>query len=611
MALPCGSGFPSDPAQRAAALIHDAFDDYNARFSDITRRARRCFERRDWRLAQRDANARIDLYEECLHETLGRLEGLLDERVRSRPLWVATRAAYAERIAVLPDRELNKTFFNSLVRRFFLIQGVAPDLEFLALDIEPAGDPACPGELVRHRLGADAAAAWRRILADLAFANGYADLAASAAAIATALEQRIGRSATPESGNEHASTSHANVADSGTPLRRRAEADADINDVVVELLRTVFYRERRAYLVGRVQHAGGVVPLVVALLSTEAGVCADAVIADAGHVSILFGFARSYFHADLARVSDTVALLHTLLPNKPQDELFTVIGRAKQGKTERYRRVFQHLAAHPQERLVIADGTRGMVMSVFTPRDFPVVFKLIRDRFAYPKEAARVQVEGKYRMVFRRDRVGRLVDAQEFQRLRFSRWQFSPEALEELLGECAETVRLDGDDVLVTHCYVERRLRPLDLYVREASPEAAERALLDYGQAIKDLARSNIFVGDLLLKNFGVSRHGRALFYDFDELCLLEQCHFRAVPPVREEDETRPLDEWLYAAPNDVFPELFPQYLGVPAALREALRRAHGELFDPQWWVGVQQRLRAGEYLDVPPYPDSERLRWT
>ena len=591
----------ADPAQRAAAIVHDAFDDYNARFADITRRARRCFERRDWRLAQRDANARIDLYEDCLRETLGRLEALLDDRVRSRPLWIATRAAYAIRIAALPDRELNKTFFNSLVRRFFLIQGVAPELEFLALDIEPAGDPACPGELVRHPFGDDMAAVWRRILADLGFANGHADVAASAVAIATALECRLGRCPSERRGGDRGRARREGA--TGAGAARAGDGNA------VELLRTVFYRERRAYLVGRVHDAGGSHPLVVALLSTPTGVRADAVLTDAEHVSILFGFARSYFRADLARVSDTVAFLHALLPHKPRDELFTVIGRAKQGKTERYRQVFQHLATHPDERLVIADGTRGMVMSVFTPRDCPVVFKLIRDRFAHPKDTARRQVEDKYAMVFRRDRVGRLVDAQEFHSLRFARRQFAPETLDELLRECAETVRLDGDDVLVTHCYVERRLRPLDLYVREVAPEAAERALLDYGQAIKDLARSNIFVGDLLLKNFGVSRHGRALFYDFDELCLLEQCRFRAVPPVREEDEMRPLDEWLYAAREDVFPELFPQFLGVPDALRDALQREHGEIFDPAWWRGVQQRLRAGEYLDVAPYPESVRLR--
>ncbi|HEY0502418.1 MAG TPA: bifunctional isocitrate dehydrogenase kinase/phosphatase [Lysobacter sp.] len=570
------SASTTEAALRGAALVHDAFDDYNARYSDITRRARRRFERRDWRLAQADAVARIDLSDACLKETLHRLEALLEERLRSRPLWAAIRQAYAERIAALPDRELHQTFFNSLSRRFFLTSGVVLGLEFHALDIEPSGDPACPGELVRYPRQDDPAALWRRVLEEHRFANGYADLAGSATALAHSVRQRL-------------------------------DAVGDVPGDV-ELLRTPFHRERRAYLVGRVHGARQPWPLVVALVSGADGVRADALLTDARQLSTLFGFARSYFHADLARVGDTVAFLQTLLPHKPLDELYTVVGRAKHGKTERYRRVFRHLAEHPDEQLVRADGERGMVMSVFTPRDYPVVFKLIRDRFAYPKDSVRRQVEEKYRLVFRRDRVGRLVDAQEFHRLRFPLRQVAPDVLDELLRECAETVALDGDELVVKHCYVERRVRPLDLYARESDPEAALRAVLDYGQAIKDLARSNIFPGDLLLKNFGVSGSRRALFYDYDELCLLEQCHFRAVPPVREEDETRPLDEWLYAARDDVFPELFPQFLGLPATLRDALCREHGEIFDPAWWRETQARLRSGEYLDVPPYPDSARL---
>ena len=561
-----------DPAQRAAALIADGFDDYNARFSDITRRARRRFERRDWKLAHSDNTGRIDLYDVCLRETLSRLEGLLEDRVRSRPLWRGIRTAYAQRIAALPDRELFKTFYNSLVRMFFRIDGVAPDVEFLAFEIVPTGDPSCPGELQHHGFDHDATAVWRGIFRDLAYVNGWTDLEASAAAVAEALRLR--------------------------------------GVVGVSMLRTPFYRERRAYLVGRAHGASGAsYPVVIALTSEVAGVRADAVIVDEQQISILFGFSRSYFHADIARVGDVVAFLHALLPRKPLDELFTVVGRIKQGKTERYRQVFRHLAEYPDEELVLADGERGMVMAVFTPRGYPVVFKLIRDRFAYPKDMVRAEVEEKYRLVFRRDRIGRLVDAQEFLRLRFPKQQFAPAALDELLRECAQTVQLEGDEVLIRHCYVERRVRPLNLYVREAQNAAAERAVLDYGQAIKDLARSNIFPGDLLLKNFGVTRHGRVLFYDYDELCLVEECRFRAVPAMREEDETRPLDEWLYAGSEDVFPELFPQFLGIAPALRERLRAVHGEIFDPVWWRDVQTRLAAGEHFDVPPYPDAMRLR--
>ena len=562
---------PSNPAQRAAALVADGFDDYNARFSDITRRARRRFERRDWKLAHTDATARIDLYEQCVRETLARLEALLEDRVRSRPLWRDARTAYAERIAALPDRELYKTFYNSLVRRFFLIDGVAPDVEFLAFEIVPTGDASCPGELQHHAFDHDAVAVWRGVFTALAYANGWADLEASAGAVAEALRSR--------------------------------------GVVGVSMLRTPFYRERRAYLVGRAHGASGATyPVVVALVSEPTGVRADAVIVDEQQISILFGFSRSHFHADIARVGDVVAFLHRLLPRKPLDELFTVIGRIKQGKTERYRQVFRHLAEYPDEELVLADGERGMVMAVFTPRGYPVVFKLIRDRFAYPKDMVRAEVEEKYRLVFRRDRVGRLVDAQEFLRLRFPKRQFAADALRELLNECAQTVQLEGDEVLIKHCYVERRVRPLNLYVREAQTPAVERAVLDYGQAIKDLARSNLFPGDLLLKNFGVTRHGRVLFYDYDELCLVEECKFRAVPAMREEDETRPLDEWLYAGSDDVFPELFPQFLGIVPALRERLRAVHGEIFDPAWWRDVQTRLAAGEHFDVPPYPDAVRL---
>lgn len=558
------------PERRAAALILDGFDDYNARFSDITRRARKRFERRDWKLAQHDNAARIDLYDVCLRETLARLEALLEERVRSRPLWRAIRAAYAERIAALPDRELYKTFYNSLVRRFFLIDGVAPDLEFLALEIVPTGDAACPGQTRTVPLDDDAAT-WRALFSALDYRNGWADLDASAHAVADALRGR--------------------------------------GVIAATMLAAPFYRERRAYLIGRAHGASGAsYPIAIALVSDAGGVRADAVIADEQQISILFGFSRSYFHVDLTRVGDAVAFLHRLLPRKPLDELFTLVGRIKQGKTERYRQVFRHLAEYPEGELVAADGERGMVMAVFTPRGYPVVFKLIRDRFAYPKDMARADVEEKYRLVFRRDRIGRLIDAQEFVRLRFPKRQFASEMLDELLRECAQTVQLDGEDVLIRHCYVERRVRPLNLYVREAPAPAAERAALDYGQAIKDLARSGIFPGDLLLKNFGVTRHGRVLFYDYDELCLVEQCSFRAVPPMREEDETRPLDEWLYAARDDVFPELFPQFLGIVPALRERLRAVHGEIFDPAWWRDVQTRLAGGERFDVPPYPDAMRL---
>lgn len=559
--------------ERAAALVLDAFLDYNARYADITRRARRRFERRDWKYVRVDAAARIDLYDVCVRETLGRLELLLEERMRSRSMWASMRQVLAALIEPLLDRELPKTFFNSLSRRHFHTTGVEPELEFVDLDVEPIADVATPASLHRFDTGDGLGQTCARMLEAFPFANGYADAGADAHAIARAIEARSG-------------------------LR----VDA------LELLPAAFFRERRAYLVGRIVSDDGAAPLVIAFVSEADGVHADAVMTDLDTVSRLFGFTRSYFHVDLATIADSVAFLHALMPHKPIEEIYTVLGRAKQGKTERYRHLFRHLARHPEERLVRADGERGMVMAVFTPVGYPLVFKVIRDQFAWPKDIARRGVEEKYRLVFRYDRIGRLVDAQEFRDLRFRRAQFEPGMLDELLTGCAEAVVADGDEVLVRHCYVERRLRPMNLYVREAAPDDAKRAMLDYGQAIKDLARSNVFPGDLLLKNFGITKGGRAIFYDYDEICLLEACNFRRVPPARDEDETRPLEEWLTVREGDVFPELFVRFLGVPKALRDAIVERHGEIFDAGWWREVQQRLSRGDYNDIPPYPQSARL---
>jgi isocitrate dehydrogenase kinase/phosphatase len=560
-----------------AAAIRDAFADYDARFDAVTRHARGHFERRDWAAARRDAVARIELYDTCVAEVSAALEAKLGPRAHDRPLWTAIRDRYAVLIAPLLDQELNKTFYNTLTRRFFKTRGVAQDIEFVALDIEPTDRITHPVARHAYVVSTGLADLFARVLADYRFGVDHADLAGDAARIARALEARL-----------------ADWGETGV--------------LGVELLQTVFYRERRAYLVGRLFGRERYCPCVIALTNGDDGVRVDAVLTTRQHVAVLFGYTHSYFHADLPTVGDAVVFLRLLLPGKAVDEIYTVLGRAKQGKTERYRHFFRYLGAHLDERLRAADGERGMVMAVATLPGYPLVFKVIRDRFAYPKNIAPEQVREKYLLVFKHDRVGRLIDAQEYRHLRFPRAQFEAAMLDELLAECAASVSLDGDDVVVHHCYVERRLRPLNLYVKEVDAAAALAAVLDYGQAIKDLARSNIFPGDLLLKNFGVTRHGRAIFYDYDELCLVTDCRFRALPEPRNDEEEMHHGAWYYVADNDVFPEQFPRFLGLTPDQRAALLAVHGEIFDVGWWQAIQRRLQAGEFNDVPPYPETVRL---
>jgi len=557
-----------------ARELRAGFADYHARFSTITQRAQRRFETRDWQGAQNDTSERIELYERCIGEMVERIERMLGAVPSDRALWSAVRDAYAVAIAGLLDQELYMTWFNTLARRFFRIRGVDAQIEFVALDIDPT-------DRITHPVARHSYAVWgnlpricQKILDDYPFSAPYTHAGLCAMRIADALTRRLAHW-----GEE--------------PVR------------AVELLETVFYRERRAYLVGRIFGAESIAPLVIALVHDAHGIRAEAVLVEREYVAQIFGYTRSYLHADLTTVGDAIVFLHTLLPAKPVDEIYTVLGRAKQGKTERYRHFFRHLSADPDEQFVHADGIRGMVMLVFTLPTYPLVFKLIRDRFAFPKDALREEVMAKYRLVFHHDRAGRLIDAQEFRFLRFAKSRFAPALLDELLGECRESAYADGDDIVISHCYVERRLRPLDLYVRESAPALALRAVLEYGRAIKDLARNNIFPGDLLFKNFGLTRHGRTIFYDYDELCFVTDCHFRELPA---DDDTTPGLDTFYVGPHDVFPEQFPRFLGVEAELREALIREHGEIFDVRWWLDLQRRLRAGETLDVPPYPDALRL---
>jgi isocitrate dehydrogenase kinase/phosphatase len=346
---------------------------------------------------------------------------------------------------------------------------------------------------------------------------------------------------------------------------------------------------------------------VIAMKNTDEGIIADAVILSVDDVSMLFGFTRSYFHADLETVGTTVAFLKSMMTQKPIAEIYTVLGRAKQGKTERYRSLFQHLA-NSDDKFVHARGDKGMVMEVFTLPSYDIVFKVIRDRFAYPKTIGRKDVVEKYQLVFRHDRAGRLVDAQEFRRLRLDRARFENSLLHELLSECSETCRIEGDFVIIEHLYIERRLTPLNLFLREADQESARQAAIDYGQAIRDLALSNVFPGDLLLKNFGVSRHGRVIFYDYDELCFITDCNFRRIPEARDDIDEMRAAAWFYVGPHDVFPEQFIQFLSFQEYARQAFLDHHADLLTAQFWANLKIRHEAGEVLEVLPYTAKQ---WT
>ena len=563
-----------------AARILEGFEDYVTRFGAFNTRAPKRFAEGDWRGMQADAVGRLKIYSRVVVRAVEDIRKMLGPRTDDPLLWIAVKAVYSGLIADRQDWELAETFHNSITRQIFDTVGVDERIEFVDTDFDSPPSPSTePVYTIYDRqdsTGTLVAAILEEFLPDATFKRLEADAAAVAERIEAVLTER-----------------------GGLPVVGRAE-----------MVRSVFYRGQAAHIVGLL-YAGSVrLPIVMALRHEPGGVVVDAVLLTEDEVSILFSFTRSYFHVDVPRPYDLVRFLRRLMPRKRIAELYISIGQNKHGKTERYRDLLRHLHS-TDEKFEHAPGTQGMVMIVFTMPGYDDVFKVIRDKFPPPKRTTRSNIMDKYRMVFQHDRAGRLIDAQDFQHLQFERERFDPDLLDELLAEASRNVHIGGDTVVLEHLYVERRVVPLDLFVRDAVFAAAAAAVVDYGQAIKDLACTNIFPGDLLTKNFGVTRHGRVVFYDYDELSALTDVTFKEIPEPSNETDAMSETPWFPVGDNDIFPEEHQRFLGMPEDLRKIVHERHGDLFEVEPWQAIQRRLQAGELMEVFPYTEDARLPGT
>jgi isocitrate dehydrogenase kinase/phosphatase len=501
----------------------------------------------------------------------------LGDRINESSLWTSARAQYTSLVAGRSDRELAEKFFNSITRRIFTTVGVDQRIEFVDSDFDEP-PPGSAESIVRTYAGGDLGEVTSAILRDRWFDAPYRDLALDARLAA----ERI-----------------------GSELRRLGVAAGAT--VRAEMVRSPFYRRKGAYLVGRLDAGGIPLPFALAFLNTGNGVTADAALVGDQDLSVLFSFTRSHFHVPAGPPARLVRFLHELMPEKRLAELYIAIGFHKHGKTELYRDLLRHLRT-TGERFELARGTPGLVMIVFTMPGFDVVVKVIRDRFPPSKSVTREAVMRNYRLVFRHDRAGRLVEAQEFEHLEFDRDRFTPDALEELTRNAGHTTDVEGVHLVVHHAYIERRVIPLDVYVREAAPREASAAVVDLGQTLKDLAATGVFTGDLLPKNFGVTRHGRLVCYDYDELSLLTDLSFRSMPDSTSYDDEFSDEPWFGVGQLDVFPEEFPRFMSLPQPLRGVFEDRHRDLYDLSFWLEMQRRVRSGEIVDIFPYDASRRL---
>ncbi|WP_420550764.1 bifunctional isocitrate dehydrogenase kinase/phosphatase [Litorivicinus lipolyticus] len=558
--------------RQVAQTIQDGFATYRHRFIQITLGAPDRFDQADWLAVQQAAADRIELYEASVTDVSDTLRARVGPENLNADVWKETRDMYLSMIRERTDPELAETFFNSIFGRIFNQQKRTPELVFTESWF--AGHQqgvSSQGIAMVYRLTAGADDAFDQVFDDYAFGIPWAQRSADRARIVRTFESYV----SPQ---------------------LMADTDARL-----EVLKSVFYRNKGAYLVARFVAGTTQVPLVIALVNDDGEVRVDAVVMDSEQVSIIFSFTRAYFMVDVPMPTEFVDFLQAMMPDKARPELYTSIGFYKHGKTELIRDMNHHLV-RTDDAFVEAPGIRGLVMAVFTLPSLPVVFKLIKDRFGPSKMMSRDAVKRTYQLVKVHDRVGRMADTQEFHNLEFPRGRFSPALLEELLSSCANTVELSDDTVLIKHLYTERRMIPLNLWLQDAPKDQWKPVLDDYGWAIKQMAAANIFPGDMLLKNFGVTRHHRVVFYDYDEISYLTEVNFRKVPEPQTPEQEMAAEPWYSVGIHDVFPEEFPTFLFTDPEPRKIFMQLHPEIFDPRWWQDTQKAIEAGQLMDFFPY---------
>lgn len=572
-----------DPAPAIARTILDGFDKHYRLFRETSAAARERFARADWAGVRAASRARIDMYDQRVEEGVAVVTAAFPEAATDESLWPRIKKTY---ISLLYDHlqpELAETFFNSVACRVLRRRYFHNDFIFVR--------PAVAAEHIEaeestwrcyHPLKGRLAITLSRMVADLDLGLPLADPVACRRRLLAAVRRWF-------------------------PPPRELHPNFQI-----QVLSSPFYRNEGAYVVGRVMNGNKQHPFVVALRHhPDGGLRVDALLHEREHLANLFSVAHAYFMVDMQVPSAWVAFLHEILPEKPKAELYTAVGLQKQGKTLFHRDLSRHLK-HSADHFVVAPGTRGMVMLVFTMPSFPFVFKVIRDSFAPPKDTTPEGVKEKYRLVKMHDRVGRLADTLEYSDIALPLARFDPALLAEMWRLVPGTLEVDGDRLILRHVYIEQRMIPLDLYLRDAGAAGdavrLRHGVREFGQALRDLAAANIFPGDLLPKNFGVTRYGRVVFYDYDEVAYLTDCVFRHIPRARNEDDEVAGEVWYNVGPNDVFPEEFTRFLFPPGPVRELFGELNGDLLEPAFWRRTQQGIRAGAQSPLFPYPAEVRL---
>ncbi|END2800467.1 bifunctional isocitrate dehydrogenase kinase/phosphatase [Escherichia coli] len=560
-----------------AQTILQGFDAQYGRFLEVTSGAQQRFEQADWHAVQQAMKNRIHLYDHHV--------GLVVEQLRCITNGQSTDAAFLLRVKehytrLLPDYprfEIAESFFNSVYCRLFDHRSLTPERLFIF-----SSQPERRFRTIPRPLAKDFHPdhGWEsllmRVISDLPLRLRWQNKSRDIHYIIRHLTETLG--------TDNLAESHLQVANE------------------------LFYRNKAAWLVGKLITPSGTLPFLLPIHQTDDGeLFIDTCLTTTAEASIVFGFARSYFMVYAPLPAALVEWLREILPGKTTAELYMAIGCQKHAKTESYREYLVYLQGC-NEQFIEAPDIRGMVMLVFTLPGFDRVFKVIKDKFAPQKEMSAAHVRACYQLVKEHDRVGRMADTQEFENFVLEKRHISPALMELLLQEAAEKITDLGEQIVIRHLYIERRMVPLNIWLEQVEGQQLRDAIEEYGNAIRQLAAANIFPGDMLFKNFGVTRHGRVVFYDYDEICYMTEVNFRDIPPPRYPEDELASEPWYSVSPGDVFPEEFRHWLCADPRIGPLFEEMHADLFRADYWRALQNRIREGHVEDVYAYRRRQRF---
>ncbi len=596
----------SSVAYDIAKAMMDGFNRHYRLFRTESARAKHRFETADWAGQQRAQRERIEFYDLRVRECSNRLEREFKAGEQPMDIWHQVKLHYIGLLVDHHQPELAETFFNSVTTKIlhrsyfqnnFIFVRPAVSTEYIEnseAETRPTFRAYYPTPDGMHGVLV-------QMVKDFGLHRDFEDLARDAALVTAVI----------------------------SPLPGTSKLHANFQ---LQVLSSLFYRNKGAYVVGKLINGFHEVPFALPILYTkgETHLRIDAVLHGEDDMHMLFSFARAYFMVDMEIPSAYVQFLRSMMPRKPRNELYNALGLAKQGKTLFYRDFLHHLR-HSTDQFRIAPGIKGMVMLVFDLPSFPYVFKVIKDFYPPPKETSREQIKGKYLLVKQHDRVGRMADTLEYSEVAFPRKRFTDELIAEIEKFAPSQLEISDRDrdgqleVILKHVYIERRMIPLNIYLQDAfdaggadptntTPAATQaraqltRAVVEYGNALKDLIAANIFPGDMLWKNFGITRHGKVVFYDYDEIEYITDCKFRKVPMPRNEEEEMSGEIWYSVGPKDVFPETFGPFLLGNDAVRQVFMKHHADLLEASFWQNHQSRIKQGHVFDVFPYEQDKRF---